>query len=328
MAARSASPLDQTRIALLPAMPSIAAGLLESRWSGEIIACDCYVAGAEDGREAPGGYTLGRIVNVDHHAPTARMARPISSANLALERLASVGPPGSDAQIVVTHTDCDSILSAGLMSGWLAPDPEYGAAAVAADHTGAEHPIADLLQALDPLRDVELSLAGLAALCSGSALPPAAAGPLAERHRKRAVAAAAVADGTVRVIRGLAVGRFDHALDGEFFPALLPDASLIVLASPLASTPDRLEVKLRLGAAARAGLTLHALRVRDLDPAFGGRWNAGSNKRGGGTALSLDAYASFLADRLASWTPQTPAGRAGEGPIRDDPIVDQRTSAR
>jgi hypothetical protein len=57
-------------------------------------------------------------------------------------------------------------------------------------------------------------------------------------------------------------------------------------------------VKLRLGGRRVPGLTLHTLRVDDWDPRFGGRWNAGSNGRGGGTSLRPRDYAERLRERV------------------------------
>jgi len=44
-----------THITLLPATPSLSPGTLLARWPGEIVACDCYVEGAEHGTPVPGG---------------------------------------------------------------------------------------------------------------------------------------------------------------------------------------------------------------------------------------------------------------------------------
>jgi hypothetical protein len=60
----------------------------------------------------------------------------------------------------------------------------------------------------------------------------------------------------------------------------------------------RREAKLRLGLAAPPGLSLHDLRIEEFDSAFGGRWNAGANRRAGGTTLPMDAYAAALEQRL------------------------------
>ena len=241
-----------------------------------------------------GGYAHGRIVNVDHHAKTVAMSRVVSSANLALLRVRAVGLPPADAVVVITHTDCDSILSAGIMSGRLAAEDRYGDAAIAADHTGDENAIADLLQALDRYRDVELSLDALMRLESGQPQTDAVAQKIAERRRKRDMAAECVRDGGVVMQGDIAVGHLPHSLDGEFFAPLLPRAVVILLAMPHDEHPERLEVKLRLGHAAPAGFSMHDLHVERFDFAHGGRWNAGSNRRGGGTTLRLDDYVELL----------------------------------
>ena len=71
-----------------------------------------------------------------------------------------------------------------------------------------------------------------------------------------------------------------------------------MLVSPNVANLDRWTVKLRLGKNAPPGLTLHSLRVTDWDPQYGGRWNAGSNGRGGGTTIESAWYASRLRARL------------------------------
>jgi hypothetical protein len=57
-------------------------------------------------------------------------------------------------------------------------------------------------------------------------------------------------------------------------------------------------MKLRLGAGAPEGFTLHDLHMTELDPAYGGRWNAGSNARAGGTAIPPERYAEEVRRRL------------------------------
>jgi hypothetical protein len=285
-------------IHLLSERPDVTTDDLLALSPGPIIACDCYVQGAESWQAVDGGYEHARIVNVDHHANTDAMARIVSSANLALDRVRKVGLPPADAQVVITHTDCDSILSAGIMSGRLAAEDRYGEAALAADHTGDVNAIADLLQALDKRRDVELSFDALSRLEAGHAQTAEVEEKLAERAAKRAAAVACVRDGIVAMQGNLAIGRLTRALDGEFFGPLLPDAVVIVLASPHHEHKDRLEIKLRLGRAAPEGFSLHALSIREFDPAYGGRWNAGSSRRGGGTTLPLDAFVATLQSRV------------------------------
>ena len=68
--------------------------------------------------------------------------------------------------------------------------------------------------------------------------------------------------------------------------------------SNLAASP-LWNVKLRLGQAAPAGLSLHDLKLSAWDKNFGGRWNAGSNKRGGGTDIAPVDYAAQVAHCIA-----------------------------
>jgi hypothetical protein len=100
-----------------------------------------------------------------------------------------------------------------------------------------------------------------------------------------------------------------EAIDGEFFPALVPGATVILLANRM-KDPRRWQMKIRLGEAAPPGLTLHALDVGELDIGYGGRWNAGSNKRGGGTELTPQAYVDHIRERLKRWNNQPPESQA------------------
>ena len=289
--------LMTSRIRLLRLTPEVSVAKLEALGSEAVFACDCYVSGIENGIEVPGGYQLGRVTNVDHHAPTARMQQVISSANLALEHVSRFGALDSGTPVAITHTDCDSILSSGIVSGRLEPRPEFGDAAIAADHTGEANSIADLLQGLDGKRNLELSFRNLSLLLSGRVLEREANVALDQRRRKRADAARAIEDGRVKLDGPLGWGVLDSALDGEFFPSLLPDAVIILLAARSPHDPSRWHMKVRLGSGAPQGMSLQGLGIKKFDPAYGGRWNAGSNKRGGGTTLEPAQYAEQLRER-------------------------------
>lgn len=265
---------------------------------GPIYACDFYIDGIEQSEAIEGGYREGRLINIDHHAPVPRMRRPVSSANLALEYVHAHGCAVPYATVVVSHTDCDSILSSGIVSGRLPSDTRFGAAAVAADHTGEPNDIADLLQGLETLRDVETSMEALGRMLRGERLGALAREALDERRARRRVAADAVRAGLFRMRDGIAYAETSDRVEGEFFPALLPGAELIIVANPRPGVPGRLDVKVRLGSAAPPGVTLDELRIDQLDPSFGGRWNAGSNRRAGGTTMSLAEYVDALAERL------------------------------
>jgi hypothetical protein len=292
---RPASPIH-----LIPLMPSVPPAVLATVPGHTLFVCDSYVEGVEHGEDVEAGYRLGRVINVDHHAPTARMARTVSSANLAIAHVRQCGAATPADAVVITHTDCDSVLSSAIVAGLLPPEDRYGAAAIAADHTGAADDIADLLQALDERRDLALSLSSLARLEGRDPQPLEAdvAAVLAARRRHRDDARAAVAAGRLAMLGPVAFGEFDTMLDGEFFPALVPDATVVVIACPMPDTSGRRQIKIRLGQAAPAGFSLHDLRLREFDPVYGGRWNAASNRRGGGTTIDAGRYAAEVRRRV------------------------------
>jgi hypothetical protein len=266
-----------------------------------IFACDCYLRGAEHGEAIIGGFRIGAIINIDHHAPTERMAQQISSANLALDWVRANGAAPPQADVFITHTDCDSVLSSGIIRGLIEPLDEFGAAALTADHTGEKNDIADVLQALDSARDLGCSLRNLNLLLRGQPLEPLASNALSIRRQKRDRARRLIEGSRFRCDGGLCWGVLEDTIDGEFLPSLLPDASLILSISP-SVRPEQWDIKLRLGNAAPAGLNLQTLGVTSFDSAYGGRWNAGSNKRGGGTALFPEQYADGILNLLEKWT--------------------------
>ena len=262
-----------------------------------IYAADWYVDGIERGVDVPGGYAVGRVVNVDHHADTERMRRPISSTPLALERLRAVGRPHTGDAVVLTHTDCDSVLCAGILLHLLPADGRLGAAAIAADHTGAEDPLADALQAVDHRRDWGLSLELARRVLDGREIRADLAAAINQRRaeRERAADVAGRAHWFGRVACIVAADE----VSGEFFPLHLPAAAVVMLASPRPGAEKMWNVKLRLGNGVPLGSSLFALAVQSFDANLGGRWNAASNKRQGGTTIEPVRYAEQLANRVA-----------------------------
>lgn len=268
-----------------------------------LVACDFYIAGIEEGQEVLGGFQLGRILNIDHHAAVASMARTVSSTNLAIDRVSQCGLPEPETRVVITHTDCDSVLSAAIMLGRVPPETIFGEAAIAADHSGAENPIADLLQGLKQHHDFELSVRNLNLLLQGKNVEPLAEKNLDERQRKREqashVATRFQQEGSIFYLA------LEEDTESEFFPALLPDASLILIAVPNPHDGRFSYMKLRLGNRAESGFSINDLNVRSFDPSYGGRWNSGSNKRDGGTLMTVEHYVEALSRNLKCWqTPQ------------------------
>ena len=285
---------------------------LEALSERRIIACDFPVAGAADATSVTGGFEIGRIINVDHHADIPSMKQLISSANLALERVRASGLDPLESEVIISHADCDSVLSAGIMSGRLLPHSVLGESALAADHTGAPDLISDVLQELENIRDAAKATANDKAsdlaycfdvvnkiIEAGERhLDSRARSALANRRRKREAAAIFAGSDQMQFSDGLAFGCPGEKLDGEFFPALIPSAAAILLMTRRHDDPQRWDAKIRLGLSAPKGLDLLGIGIRELDPEFGGRWNAGSNSRNGGTTLTPDVYARNFSARL------------------------------
>ena len=286
--------LAEKPLHLIPERSVVTAEMLRSEiGDGPIVACDFHVVDIEHGTRVPGGFERDGIVNVDHHAPVAEMERHVSSTNLALERVHALGPADT---VVIHHTDCDSVLSAGIMRGILPPDDRFGAAAISADHTGTPDDIADLLQGMQGRRDLHASFDALGKLLDRRPLPKMAQEALFDRRYQRAIAGRLTTPGELKLKDGLAWVRYDGGMDTALIPALVPDAALILVARR--ARTGKWVMKLRLGLAAPAGASLHRMGLHEFDPDFGGRWNAGSNRRSGGTKISPNWYVRQLRDRM------------------------------
>lgn len=293
----------KSRLLLLPQSNKVSEDeLLQTAPHGRLLACDFKIVGVEAWDEKPWGYENGRVVNIDHHAETPAMRRHVSSANLALIYVRANGIAGSSETVVINHTDCDSVLSTAIVRGDVEPLDIFGEAAIAADHTGEEKAIADLLQALDARRDYDYSLGQLRALLDGGALSAEAKAELDARLQNRELAAQLVREGAFQMQSGIAWAELDARIDGEFFPALLPEAKLIVMFYPRPHEAGKWNNKVRLGLAAPEGFSMHEL-IKPFDKEFGGRWNAGSNKRGAGSTLSPPDYIAQLSQRAESRAP-------------------------
>ena len=103
-----------------------------------------------------------------------------------------------------------------------------------------------------------------------------------------------VASGDVQLLGPVAFEDLSEEIDGALFLPFLPDAWVIMLVSAHPEYVGKRVVKLRLGKSAPFGFTLNSLDIKSFDPAFGGRWNAGSDKRGRGTALMPQMYLNAL----------------------------------
>jgi len=292
--------LAERPVTLIDLFSKISIPELKDKFLGKkIFACDFAVDEIDSGESVPGGYVSDDITNIDHHAKTDRMARKVSSGVLAIEYMKK-GSVVSDKEnvVVVNHTDCDSVISSAIMRGILPPDPRFGKAVVAADHTGEPNEIADLLQAIQEDRDLEFSLRNLEYLLDGKPLEPRAQELLKARLDDRERAKKIIESGQFKSEGDVYFVMLDKRIDGELLPALMPEASAILLASPMKEDPSKLEVKVRLGVKAPDGFYLNQ---QDL-PNFGGRWNAGNTKRSGGTPLSVEEYAKVVNKKLEDFS--------------------------
>jgi hypothetical protein len=282
--------------------------------TGPILACDFYVHGAEKAEPVPGGFSFGRVINIDHHAPHTDMMKQVSSTTLAIRRREALGYNPLGSIVVISHTDCDSVLSSGIASDELPADRRLDEAAIAADHTGAPNLIADLLQELDNIRaeskDKTETVQAYLRYCfdlilsylteGDRALDTRVLAALASRERKRAYARELIQAGALTMMNGVASIRADRKVDAEFFPPLLPEAIVIVVNRPGKKKPWKTNI--RLGPAAPHGMSLNHFNIPDFDTAYGGRWNAGSNNRNGGTELSPEEYAGHVSSALSRIT--------------------------
>lgn len=291
--------LRERPITLIEEQSSYAIGELKEIFpSQKIFACDFLIKSVEGGKAIVGGYKRDAIVNIDHHAPTDRMKRRVSSTNLAIDYVRQNGLVEAGALTVINHADCDSILASAILKGILPPDERFGKAAIAADHTGEPEPIAELLGALSVKRDIEFSLRNLQAFLGNLPLDSEAQKLLDHQNMERERAKQLVASGAFRKVGRVFYAQLPKKIETNMLVGELPEAEVIMTVSPHPKNPQNWEVKLQLGQAAPEGLNLHKIGMRQFDRGYGGRWNAGSNKRGGGTEIEPEEYARLLNEKI------------------------------
>jgi hypothetical protein len=254
-----------------------------------------------------------KALNVDHHAPVREMFRFVSSGNLAIDYVDRFGVAPPEKAVVVHHTDCDSVISSLIVRGILPPHPALAQAVVAADHAGERNDIADLLQALDPKRDLNFSARNLGLLLTDQPLDPEAQQMLDRQLSGRQIAEDLISRGEIEYFGDIALVHYREDLRIEYLPALLPESAVILMAGEPhqingTPTPDHTTSRLRRGLAAPDGFTIYDLRIPEaIDPNYGGRWNAGANRRGGGTTLSPSEYALRVQQQYERFKTETTA---------------------
>lgn len=259
-----------------------------------IIVCDAYVNGAEKGISTNYGYEIDGIAVIDHHAPIRRFAMNISSTNLAIAGIEENDIRiNSNTVVVINHTDADAILAASIIARILPPNRIFADAAIAADHTGEENKIADLLQAFEYKRDIEFSLRNLQLLLEENPLEPDAQKLVAGRKEERQKAVEIGKSERMKSLEEIFYIELkpEEKIDPSFFLHLIPKAEIFVAFRPFDGKPDRWEARIRLGYAGIGKIRLNELGIESFDPGCGFRFNAGSNIRAKkGTDKSPDEY--------------------------------------
>jgi hypothetical protein len=135
----------------------------------------------------------------------------------------------ADSRVIISHTDCDSVISPLIVRGLLPPDRIFGEAVIAADHTGEENLISDLLQALYVRRDFNFSARNLALLLQGEPLDRSAQKLVDKRSRDRRETIETVFSGNaVKQSGDLTIVYMNSNMLNQFMPVLFPEASVIL----------------------------------------------------------------------------------------------------
>jgi hypothetical protein len=252
--------------------------------SKKICVCDFYVSGSEHGKIDENGVTnYCDLLVVDHHIPDpCYTSWKITSTVIANKFVTINGPLIDEYVIVVNHTDTDSILSSLIMSGILKPETEYcDQAAIAADHTGKENVISDLLQSFEDDRNLKTSIEMLFKI-------------LEKRFWVRKEMKRRIAKNEFEMNDGIALITTNQKIDACLLLDALPAAKAIVVASPMRKgSKGKWRIRVRLGNSSN-GIQLNKLDLTDT----GGRWNAVSTARNGGTNIEPEKYLEMLRDKI------------------------------
>ena len=278
-----------------------------------LYACDFNIEGIEEFEE--GGYfQREHIINIDHHSESPNYRKQISSTNLAIEFIRN--NPGflTNTKTITHHTDCDSVLSTLLMSSILPPEERFGVAAIAADHTGEPNEIADLLQGLKDGPEGEMGekntpernhdkylfcLEQLQNLLAGKDLDVRAQKLYQKRLQERQLLQGIITEGKVKYagsngeVAYMETG--EEKFDATLLTGLLPNAKIIFTARQ--GENGKTIINVRLGLAMKESVDLRDIMNGVQEP-FGGRWNAGANKRKGGSDSSPQKIAEKIANYL------------------------------
>lgn len=243
------------------------------------------------------GFRYGDVASIDHHTPVPEMERIISTTPLAQLYTKTYGVIPADTKIIINHLDTDSVLSALIIAGLLPQDdPRWWDAARAADHTGEENVIADLLNGIEHKRDMEFSLSCLYQFLKNGEISPEAAIMMKERRDERELV---LSLGNIELQdagNGIYYYCGEKMLRSEFFPVARPDGLAFVVASP-SKFGVGYDYKVRAGLRFPQGIALNRIGL----PGFGGRWNAGGTLRSK-KAITIQPYeyAQLVGEKIAA----------------------------
>jgi hypothetical protein len=289
--------LGEKIVVLFPLCKDVRVDSLHSYFGKKqnIIVCDFHVKDIHKKTFISCGYLFENIINIDHHAPDSFMANFATATSLASEYRKS-DFFSKNSIVVINHTDCDSMLSALIVSSQILPDEMLCQAALAADHTGNENDIADLLQSMEHLRDFVYSQRNLHKLLSRNRLDEEASKLFLDRKLQRdyacKISQKAERIGFVHLIKLSP----NYSINIQLFKSFLPDACIIMSSQPMCDNHDRNEISIMLGQKAPADLYLNNI---PLPNEFGCRWNAGSNKRSSGSTVQPHEYINIINSYMA-----------------------------
>ena len=271
--------------------------LISIAGTDKVCACDFYVDGSE--RWLADGHILmeGRFLNIDHHSSLEELKSRISSGNIAASFVKKYGILDDDYIVVLNHLDCDSVVSSFIMLGILEPEPRLIRSVISADHTGDKDDIADLLQALEDTKNLDLIAKNLFDVMDGDEPEEEAKRLLRIREKNRERIASMVEMKRFHKEGDVSYMVTESNLDPALLVSLLPE-SVAIMVSSVSKEPEPRDEQ-RWDHRIRLGMKMEGISMKDLDlPDFGGRWNAGSTRRNGGTKIPPKRYAYILDRKL------------------------------
>ena len=248
----------------------------------KLCVCDLCVEGSEKGEIAgSGAIRFDDLLIIDHHPNLPEMRGHVCSTTFAHRYVAKCGPLGGGYAVVINHTDTDSILSSLIMCGMLEPRDEFDEAAIAADHTGEENLISDVLQALEDDRCLQRSIEVLQRILERR---------IWVRQKLRALRDC----GRLKMDGDVACGVLDEKIDAGLLPWLFPEAKVALCAWLMPEgSKGKWAIKARVCGCSDC-IDLKAMNLPDT----GGRWDAVSTTRHDGTNTEPEEYVKTVKEGI------------------------------